>query len=150
MKIAALVDDLALNQSNFYMIHNFNRLCSVMNNQAYGFYNNLSSYAINPLFAIMGVHHAHSFYDGKLICTTLSNLDIILKINTSCERYLYVWDLEWLRGQSRYMDSVRLMRNPKVKILARSKSHAEAIENYCNKSVHAIVDDWNYQDLEKI
>lgn len=150
MRIAALVDDLALSQSNFYMIYNLNQLCSTMHNQAYCFYNNLSSYAIKPLFSIMGVYHAHSFYDGKFICTTLSNLDTLLKINTACDRYFYVWDLEWLRGQSRYMEAVNLMRNPKVKLLARSAEHAETIENYCNKPIHAIVDNWNYQDLEKI
>lgn len=150
MKIAAIVDDLMISQNSFYLIKNFNELSRSMKNQAYCFYNNLSSLCIDPLFSVMNVSYLDHFNDGKIICTNLKNLKTIININNKSEKYFYVWDLEWLRGNYNYMEIVTLMRNDSVSILARSESHAKIIENYCNKPVLSILDDWNYKQLEKL
>jgi hypothetical protein len=150
MKIAALVDNLMVGQEAFYLIKNFNELSKVMSNQTYCFYNNLSTVCVQPLFAVMNTYYIDHFNNGKIVCTNFNNLKTLIKLNNKCEKYFYVWDLEWLRGGYKYMEQVSLMRDPSINLLARSESHANIIENYCNRSVLSIVDDWNYKQLEKI
>lgn len=150
MNIASIVEDLTLSQNSFYMIKNFNKLAERIENQPYCFYTNLSSVTPKPLFAIMNLYYVNFFNDGKIICTDLDNLTVLLNLNSAAEKFFYVWDLEWLRGNNRYIDSVDLMNNERVKLLARSNIHAKAIESYCGREIHAVVDNWNYKDLEKI
>lgn len=148
MKIAAIVDDLALSQNSFYMIKNFNELGRKLEHQPYCFYHNLSTTAITPLFSISHVYYAMYFYGGKLVATNLNTLKTMLNIHTNAEKYFYVWDLEWLRGGFDYMSNVSLMRDKNIKLIARSDSHAEAIYNYCNIPVYKVIDDWDYRQLE--
>ena len=46
--------------------------------------------------------------------------------------------------------AVNVMRNDNISLLARSESHAKIIENFCNRPVLSILDDWNYKQLEKL
>lgn len=150
MKIAAIVDDLLLSQNSFYLIKNFNALGQNNKHQPYCFYHNSSGRPIKPLFSIMHVYYATYFYSGKLIATNFSTLRTLLNIHTNSEKYFYVWDPEWLREGFDYVENVRLMRDKSIKLIARSKSHASLITNYCNKPVSHIIENWDYRELEKI
>jgi len=39
------------------------------------------------------------------------------------------------------------LRDDRLNIIARSKSHSDMIENFCNKSPIGIVDNWNLDQL---
>jgi hypothetical protein len=88
-----------------------------------------------------------SSYHHNLISTTIADANMILKSNNAAAKFLYLWDLEWIYNPSGFMDHVDILKDKRLKIIARSKPHAQMIENYCNKSVVGIVDDW---DLESV
>lgn len=150
MKIASIVDDLVLSQSSFYMIKNFNILGQDLNNQPFCFFHNLSSVPVPPLFSIMNAYYASYFYGGVLLATNLKTLKTVVNLSSNAKKYFYVNDLEWLREEKDFMDNVSMMNNPKIKLIARSESHAKAIKNYCNVSPVAIIENWNYKELLKL
>lgn len=88
-------------------------------------------------------------YSGPLFCSSFETLKIALSIHGKYDYYFYVWDLEWLRLGGNF-ESYSDIRNPNVKLVARSKSHAEVIENFSNRKVSYIVDDWNINQIKEI
>jgi len=61
-------------------------------------------------------------------------------------KLFYIWDLEWLRPHAKdFIANLRIYRHPKLELIARSISHAQAVENYANKKVNAIIPDFNLQ-----
>jgi hypothetical protein len=45
---------------------------------------------------------------------------------------------------------MKVLRNDDLTIIARSESHAEVIENFCNKKPVAILEDWQPNKLLNI
>ena len=88
-----------------------------------------------------------STFKGAVIATSIETANLILKTASALDRYLYLWDLEWLRKPIDFESMVQIINNPQLKILTRSKDHQALLENYSNKTVHGIVDDWNINDL---
>jgi len=43
-----------------------------------------------------------------------------------------------------------IQKTKRLKIIARSESHAQIIENFCNKKPIGIVEDWNKEQLLKL
>jgi hypothetical protein len=66
---------------------------------------------------------------------------------TNSDIYFYVWDLDWLENPVYFSAAMKIMRDDQVKILARSKSHAKCINNFCNKDVIGIIDNWNVEQI---
>lgn len=146
MRIAAILDELALSQNSFYMLKNFNELSKNLDNNVYCFYQNLSHKPIAAAFSIMHVYYANYFHNGLMIATDLATLKTMSKIVNSSNRYFYVWDLEWLRSPQPFMETVSLVKD--VKLIARSEYHAQVISNYFNKPVSAIIDNWDIKGIE--
>jgi len=148
MRIAAALDSFALSQNSFYLLKTFNKLSENLDNNVYGFYQNLSHKPLEAAFSIMHVYYASYYYNGLLIATDLSTLRTISKIDNNAKRYFYVWDLEWLRTPQPFLETVKLVKN--VGLIARSDSHARVISNYFNKPVDAIISDWNIEGLKSL
>tara|TARA_B100000700_G_scaffold203608_1_gene223878 strand:+ start:5218 stop:5682 length:465 start_codon:yes stop_codon:yes gene_type:complete len=149
-KIAAILDTLAASQNSFYLIKEFNKLHKNYEYSPVCFYNNLSATPVKTFFACMNVSY-YSYFDGVTIATSIETADTILKTkNRSEKKFLYLWDLEWIRGSMdfNYVNSV--LSDPNLAIISRSNSHKQLIENYCNKEVSGIVQDWNMEQLEEI
>lgn len=146
--IAAILDDLSLSQNSYNMIKSFNSLSNNENNVCC-FYHNVSAPPVEPLFSVMNIYYLNHF-KGDVIATNLQTLQTLLNLNTKVNKYLYLWDLEWLRNPYDFMQIVDLLRTPELKIIARSESHATLIENYTNKKVKRILDDWNPHQLLEI
>jgi predicted nuclease with RNAse H fold len=49
-----------------------------------------------------------------------------------------------------FSTAMNILRNDKLKVIARSDSHAEIIENFANIKVQGIASDWNMSQLQKI
>ena len=43
-----------------------------------------------------------------------------------------------------------ILRDDRLRIIARSQSHVDCIENFCNKNVVGIVDNWDIDSLMEI
>lgn len=143
MKIASIVETTSCSQSNFYMTKTFNKMLGTEISPVC-FYLNLSSLSAWNQFAIMNIYYASGFFDGIMIATSFKTAEVLSKINTNAYKYLYLQDLEWLRGPTQYEDNLKLLKN--FKILSRSTSHHDNIMNYCNME-STIVDNWNYESL---
>ena len=60
-------------------------------------------------------------------------------------------DLEWTRVTGRdYENIVKPFLDKNLILIARSEDHAKAIENYCNRKVDHIVEDFNIEQLIKV
>jgi len=102
-----------------------------------------------PLFSCMSVAF-FSEYDGAAIATTVEEAKSLLETSNNSDRYLYLWDLAWTERPVNHEGFCKILRDPRLKIIARSKSHAIAIENFCNKKPVGVVDDWNHKQLLEI
>ena len=148
-KIAAILDTLAASQNSFYLIKEFNKL---QENNVYSpvcFYSNLSATPIKAKFACMNISY-YSHFDGVTIASSIDSANTMLKTMNRSKKFLYLWDMEWLRQPMdfNYVNSV--LSHPNLAIISRSNSHKQLIENYCNREVAGVVEDWNMEQLEQI
>jgi hypothetical protein len=148
-KIAAMLDTLSASQNSFYLIKEFNKLQSDNQYSPVCFYNNLSATPVKTHFACMNISY-YSHFDGVTITTSIDTANTAIKTNNNSKKFLYLWDMEWLRNPMdfNYVNSV--LSNDDIAIISRSNSHSDLIKNYCNKEVAGVVQDWNMEQLEKI
>tara|TARA_Y100000593_G_scaffold95070_1_gene199133 strand:+ start:3721 stop:4182 length:462 start_codon:yes stop_codon:yes gene_type:complete len=147
--ISAIVKDLSVSQKSFYLIKEFNKYLTNTDLSACVFFERPSIPPVPTNFACKSVTYL-SNYNGIAIATTIKDAEKILKISSSSTKYLYLWDMEWLEQPLYFRKAMAILRDPSLKIIARSESQAEAIENFCNKSVVGIVSDWNADQLLQI
>lgn len=149
MKIAAIINDLGPSQKAFYLIKEFNKLCANAKMSCTAFVNICSAYVTKPLFSCMSIAF-FSDYNGVAIATTVEEANSLLQSSNNSDKYLYLWDLAWTERPVNHDMFCNILRDSRLKIIARSESHAKTIENFCNKKVVGIVDDWNAEQLLKI
>lgn len=147
MKISTLVDNIGPSQKAFYMIKEFNKLTKDVGNSCSVFINRITSPVTKPLFPCLSVAFLAE-YSGNIVVTTLREAETVLKTSSNTEKYLYLWEMEWLNGAISHSDACEVMKN--FKIIARSESHARVIKNFSNLHVVGIVDDWNIEQLSNI
>tara|TARA_A100001201_G_scaffold42496_1_gene43301 strand:+ start:18 stop:470 length:453 start_codon:yes stop_codon:yes gene_type:complete len=148
-RIAALVNDLSMSQKSFYLIKEFNKLIEDTDISVGVFCNRQAIPPIQPLFGCKLSSFLIS-YNGIIISTTLEEARSSLKLANKSDRYLYLWDLDWLENPVYFSTAMEVLRSDKLKVIARSKSHAKMIENFANIKVHAIIDNWNKNDIVKL
>ena len=75
-----------------------------------------------------------------------------LKAVNQTKKFFYIWDLEWTRGRTRtdFTKNLSSYRNENINLIARSKDHALAIQNYCNRKVPYIMEDFDINTLREI
>ena len=150
MNIGIVTNDFSCSQLSFYLVRNINLECnSSTENDYMGFFENLSSNVMEPSFCVMNISEIWGF-KGILVATSASTALTIIKAVTQSKKYFYVWDLEWLRNPDNYHTLLTIYRHPEINLIARSETHAKVIENFCNKPVVGIMDDFNLSDLKEI
>jgi hypothetical protein len=63
---------------------------------------------------------------------------------------LYLWDIDWLTQPVNFSVACNILLDKRLKIIARSDSHATVINNFCNKQPDGILDNWNMEGLIRI
>lgn len=149
MNIAAIVKNLGPSQCNFFLTKEFNKLSEKSENSCTIFVNDPTVPVIDPSFSCPVVAFLPHF-KGACISTDIYTTQQILKNSSITDKFFYVWDIEWTIKRLDYTKTVDLMRNKNLKIIARSKSHADVISNFCNKEVFGIVDNWESSKLLEI
>lgn len=146
-KIGVALPNLGTNQEAFFAIATANNLLTKSNNyDVVFFYENATAPIIKPLCATMNLHEVWSF-DGHLITTTLDLTNTSINIPVPAKRIFYVTDLEWLRGKKDFVKNIEIMRNPLVKLITKSEDYKKAIENYCNRKVEKVVENFDLEEL---
>jgi hypothetical protein len=146
MQIGGLVTELGLNQCAYGMVKSFNELAAGNEHQVTAYWQRLANPASEPCFATMNLSELNTF-KGIGIATTLELADTLLKNNSAVIPFYYIFDIEWLKTIVSFDYAMNIMRDPHLSLIARSKSHQAIIENYCNKPVAGIVEDWNLDQL---
>ena len=91
-----------------------------------------------------------SNFKGDAIATSIETANLLLKTNNACNRYLYLWDMEWLRNPLAFENISEILSDDRISLIARSNSHKDLIENFCNREVIGVVDDWNVDQLQEL
>ena len=149
VSIAAVVGDISTSQNSFFMIKEFNKLIEDVRFSTSVFFQRPSVPPVKPFFACRGVTYLSS-YHGVAIATGMQEAQVLLNSGNASDKYLYVWDLEWIDNPMMFDQAMKIMRDKRLKIIARSESHAVAIDNFCNKKPIGIVSDWNAEQLIRL
>lgn len=104
---------------------------------------------INPVIDVMG---AVDMIDNL---TLVRDLVIVTDIQTckilpecrATHKVLYLYDLEWLRKPSDYIENIKILKNNLV--ITRSKEYADIIHNYCGVSAY-VVENFNIAGIANV
>ena len=151
MRFSFLVTELSLSQSNLRLILNINKfLKDRSDTDICVFYENKirPCYPLN--FATTGIVDAWN-YSGNLIATNLSTANWILNFPKVKNKYFYVFDLEWINmPNKKYKDLSKVYQNESLKILTRSREHADQIEQVWGRPVRAVTKEFDINEIAKI
>ena len=149
-QIGFLVDDVSASQLSFNLIKNINDYSKDSHDDFVVFFENSTSSIINPNFSLMSSSEIWSF-DGCLFATSIFTAASMQKCFAPKKKFFYVWDLEWTRRHGRDFEfAIQTFSDPNIGLIARSEEHAKAIENYCNRKIKNIVNDFNIEKLARI
>ena len=152
IKINFLVEHLGNSQLAYYLILNMNKLVECRQDvDCIAFYNTLLPPCILPKFALMQMFEAWN-QGGHTIATSIATARKMLNFSgQQTKLYYYVWDLEWTHGNIRKYDMYKdIFLNQNIVIIARSESHAKAIQNCFNREKVYIMDDFNEKQLIEV
>tara|TARA_R110000824_G_scaffold32871_2_gene105934 strand:- start:2845 stop:3315 length:471 start_codon:yes stop_codon:yes gene_type:complete len=149
IKLAAVVDDLGPSQKCFYLIKEFNKAAMSKDVSISTFYNRPATPVTRPHFSCRSVAFL-SGYHGAAIATSLTCAETLLRSHNRSDKYLYLWDIDWLVTPVNFSVACDILRDDRLKLIARSESHARVIGDFCNKEVSGIVDNWNIDELQGI
>ena len=149
LKLAAVVDDLGPSQKCFYLIKEFNKAAMSKDVSISTFYNRPAAPVTRPHFSCRSTAFL-SGYNGVAIAASLTCAETLLKSHNRSDKYLYLWDIDWLITPVNFSVACDMLRDDRLKLIARSKSHARVISNFCNKDVSGIVDNWNIDELREV
>ena len=152
-QIGFIVNNLMASHLSFSLIKNLNEYVDESNSEAVVFFENSSSSIIRPNFATMSLNEIWNF-NGLLVSTNINTTLALNKCFAPSKKSFYVWDLEWMRpamGQNiEFERVVQAFSDESIDLVARSKDHAKAIENYSNRNVKHIVENFNIEKLMRI
>ena len=139
MKLGIALSTLGPNQLAYYFIQRANLLLSQAKDlDIIGFYERPSAPALPTFFATMLVGEAYN-YDGILVATDVSTAGKVANAISARKKFFYVWDLEWLRTNPKSYTFFRdVYCDPRYELLARSASHARALEEAWNRPVRVL------------
>ena len=152
MNIGVVVENLGMSQLAYSVINNINMACEHNSQNDYVlFYENMGNPTLPVNCAIMNSSELWSF-NGVVIATTASSAKFALKAVNKTKKFFYIWDLEWTRERNKteFTKNLSSYRNESISLIARSKEHALAIQNYCNRKVPYIMEDFDINKLEEI
>lgn len=149
INIAAIVNHLGPSQKSFYLIKEFNKALSAKNVCASVFFERSAIPVVPVMFSCRSISFI-SGYHHNAIATSFSEANVLLKSNNASNKFLYLWDLEWLRNPGKFSDACDLLLDDRLNIIARSDSHATMIENFCGKKPIAVIDNWHLPSLIKV
>ena len=148
-KLAAVLNDLGPSQKCFYLIKEFNKAATSKDMSVSVFYSQPMIPVAKPHFSYRNISFL-SGYDGVAIATSILEADSLLKSHNSSKKYLYLWDIEWLTSPINFAAACNILLDDRLKLIARSESHATVINHFCNKQLSGIVDNWNLDELLKV
>ena len=149
MNIAAVIDNLGPSQNSFYLIKEFNQCLSNKDICVSVFFERSAIPVLPVMFSTKNISFLSGYHDIA-IATSIKEASTLLKSENNSDKYLYLWDIEWLIQPQLYDAVCEILLDNRLNIIARSQSHADLIYNFCNKNVSGVVDNWNMEQLTNV
>ena len=112
------------------------------------FVEEISPVVMPPLCGIFNPSEIYLFND--VLITTCVETTLMAIGSMKPNVYFYINDLEWLRrGKQDFFMNTSAYRHPSVKLIARSEDHRVAIENYANKPVAKVLEEFDLLEILK-
>lgn len=146
INISAVIDNLGPSQKSFYLIKEFNKAISRNDICVSVFFQRSAIPVVPVMFSCKNISFIAGYHD-KAIATTLLEASFLLRSDNNADKYLYLWDMEWLTKPESYSSVCNILLDKRLKIIARSQSHFDTIYNFCNKKPIGIVDNWNINSI---
>lgn len=145
-KLNLLVDNLGACQLSYYLTKKANQLCENNTASVVVFYDQIGPYHMQPLFPTMQMIE-HIGQEGISIATSIDTANKLVSSFGANRRLYYVWDWPFLENLPIYEEVINILLAPELELIARCEAHAKIIENFCNRKVNFIFD--NFNGLEK-
>ena len=146
MNIGFLMDGIGNSDLSFSVLQLINN--ELMDSNKYSpvlFVRNLYPPVINPLCLMTNLASVNNF-QGVAIATDLQSADTLNQSNSPCEKWLYLWDIEWLNEMVNYDVATEILKS--FNLICRSKSHQAIIKNFCGKDAH-VINNFNWSELKE-
>ena len=149
-QIGFIINDTTASELSFRLIKGINDYLDDDGKQDFVlFVENSSASIIEPHFATMSMSEIWNF-NGSLISTSVSTSLSMNKCFAPKAKYFYIWDLEWIRNTGReYEKTIQAFSHKETKLIAKSKDHAKAIENYSNREVDYTIQNINIKEIAR-
>ena len=149
MKLNFLVDNVGASQLGYCLIRNLNKLsdeCADVSPII--FYADIEEPCVRPVkFPMMQLVELWN-QPGPTIATSFSTAVRLLSMPRPGPRFLYVWDLEWIRMRPKVWNGLNsIMCDPDLHLIARCEDHVEAIEACFNVKVPYAIEDFNMKKI---
>lgn len=147
MKLGICIDNLGASQLNYFLVKTGNAY--LRENPGDDLIAFCESQTRNPLpanFAGMPVYEAYGF-NGAVVATTLETAKKILGFPCPSKKYLYLWDVGWLRQPGSYREYADVYRHLDLNIIVRSTDHFRLFEDCWNRTPSSIIEDCDVADL---
>jgi hypothetical protein len=132
MNLAFIVNNLGVSEQNYQIINLVEKINKTTNHVIpHIFFENLAPPLVNPNCLTMNISGLSNF-NGKVVCFDINSSQSVYNNNSNTENWLYLWDLPWLGNLLHYTACLNLLS--KFKIVARSESHKQNIENFTGRS----------------
>lgn len=140
MKIGILVRDAGASEIAYAAITAGNAFLAAGGGSFNVFAEDLHSPCVVPQFGMFDIADAYCF-NGPLVATCISTASKLVKMPGPAHagRFFYPWNLEWLKGPCHY-NMLRIYRNPKLQLIARTKDYASIIQNCFNRECIGVAD----------
>jgi hypothetical protein len=151
-KINIMVDKLENSQLCYFLLRNIGRQYAANNHDADYIitYNVLNSLIMKPACSIMSMAEIYG-QEGTTIATDTNLALKLINIPGPFLKIIYLWDLDWLRSQNKNWEAfAAIYRNPSLKIICRSESHAKLLQNTFNVNAIGVVENFNLQQIYKL
>lgn len=142
--LGIIVQQLGTNQIGYSL----NTEGSQLEDNMVVFYNEVDILTSPPKFAMMQTVHLRGF-KGILIATDLESAYTMKEIPTNYNKFLYVWNLEWLYQQYIYEYLAEIYLDPSINLIARSTAHANLLSLYWKKPKY-VIKDFEHNALSKL
>lgn len=149
INIGIILQHLLPSQLNFLTIKYLNGLSSKHGIDCSIFYEQCTPIFASLKFGIYNISEiAHA--KGLIIATNLNQASYLTDLTNNTTKIFYVWDLEFLRHSKNFLDNVKIYRNKSIRLITRNNDYAKILENYCNRPVDAVIDQFNLVDIINI
>lgn len=149
MNLAVAVNHLGPSHLAYSLIRNLNELSK----KYYGIialYENLVPPCFDMQFPRQQIFDGYGF-KGDIIATSLNTAHKLITFPSLGRKFLYCWDLEWLRiPNKKYNDLYSIYGNKEITLIARNTEHQKIISDCWNVDVPHILNDFNHKDIEQL